>query len=150
MEIITKNEDIYQGLINNVLINYDLAKKEDMVIQGKDNFYFHITNTKNDFDILNGNNNKTNKFSIIDLGECEDLLKNHYHINKNESLLIIKLEKIINISSERTLQYEIFNPYNKEKLNLSICSNTTIDVYTPIILSQKLQNLNEELKKYGI
>ena len=63
--------------------------------------------------------------------------------------MIIKLEKIINISSERTLQYEIFNPYNKEKLNLSICSNTTIDVYTPIILSQKLQNLNEELKNMG-
>ena len=149
MEIIAKNEDIYQGLLNNVLLNYDLSKEEDIEIQGKDNYYFHITNSKNDLDVLNGNINKTNKFSVIDLGECEDLLKDHYHINKNDSLLIMKLEKIINISSERSLQYEIYNPYNKEKLNLSICSNITIDVYTPVILSEKLQILYEELKDMG-
>jgi len=149
MEIISKNDDIYQGLLNNFLLNYDLSKEEDMVIQGKDNYYFHITNSKNDLEILNGNNNKTNKFSVIDLGECEDLLKDHYHINKNGSLLIMKFEKITNISSERALQYEIYNPYNKEKLNLSICINTTIDVYTPIILSEKLKNLYEDLKYMG-
>ena len=120
-----------------------------MVIQGKDNFYFQITNSKNDLETLNRNNNKTNKFSVIDLGECEDLLKNHNHINKNDSLLIMKLEKITNISSERTLQYEVYEPYTKTKLNLSICSNTTIDIYTPIILSQKLQNLYDELKDMG-
>ena len=62
-------------------------------------------------------------------------------VNKNESLLILKLEKITNISSERSLQYEIYEPYNKTKLNLSICSNITIDIYTPVILSEKLQNI---------
>jgi len=62
----------------------------------------------------------------------------HYHINKNYSLLVIKLEKISNISSEKSLQYEVYDPHNKTKLNLSICSNTSIDIYTPIILSEKL------------
>ena len=47
------------------------------------------------------------------------------------------------------MQYEIYNPYNKEKLNLSICINTTINIYTPIILSEKLQNLYEDLKYMG-
>ena len=147
--ILGENEDIYQRIKNNVLFNYDIFKEEDMVIQGKDNFYFHLTNTKKDLELLKGNNNKTNKFSVIDLGECDDILKEHYHINKSESLLILKMEKITNISSERAFQYEIYEPYNKTKLNLTICSNTTIETYTPILLSEKLQKLYVELKDLG-
>ena len=94
-------------------------------------------------------NINSNKFSSLDLGKCEELLKNYYHIDKKDSLIIIKFEKITNISTEKTFQYEIYEPYNKTKLNLSICSNTTIDIYTPVILSEKLQNLYEELKNMG-
>ena len=47
------------------------------------------------------------------------------------------------------LQYEVYEPFNKTKLNLSICENTTISVYTPVELSNKLQNLYEELKENG-
>ena len=35
------------------------------------------------------------------------------------------------------------------KLNLSICSNLTIEIYTPLIISDKLQNLHYELKEMG-
>ena len=144
-----RNGDIYQGIIKNVLLNYNASKGNEIIIRGKDNFYFHLTNSKNDLELLKENNNKTSKFSVIDLGNCDDILKEHYHINKNSSLLIMKLEKITNFSSERSLQYEVYEPYNKTKLNLSICSNTTIDIYTPVILSEKLQNLYEELKDMG-
>ena len=61
----------------------------------------------------------------------------------------MKFEKVTNISSERSLQYEVYEPYNKTKLNLSICDNITIDIYIPVILSEKLQNLFEELKGMG-
>ena len=78
MEIFGKNEDIYKDIVNNVLINNNISKGEELIIPGNDNFYFHITNSKNDIELLNEkNNNKTNKFSIIDLGICEDLLKEH-------------------------------------------------------------------------
>ena len=149
MEIIGKNEEIYQRIIDKGLPNYDISKGEEMIIKGKENFYFSVTNSKNDLELLNEKNTNSNKFSVIDLGKCEELLKNYYHINKNTLLLIIKFEKITNISSERTFQYEIYNPNTKLKLNLSICSNTTIDIYTPVILSEKLQNLYEELKNMG-
>ena len=61
----------------------------------------------------------------------------------------MKLEKISNISSERTLQYEIYEPYNKTKLNLSICNNVSVEVYIPVKLSEKLQNLYDDLKDMG-
>ena len=143
------NEEIYQGVIDNVILNYDISKGEEMVFQGENNFFFHITNSENELDLLKGNNNSTNKFSIIDLGYCEDILKEHYHLNKNTSLLIIKFEKLTNISSERSLQYEVFEPYNKTKLNLSICKNITIDIYIPIVLTEKMQNLYEKLNNLG-
>ena len=52
LAIIAKNEDIYQGIINNVLLNYDISKDKDILIRGKENFYFHITNYKNDLELL--------------------------------------------------------------------------------------------------
>ena len=84
------------------------------------------------------------------LGECENILKDHYKINKNVSLLIMKFEKVTtNISSERSLLYKVYEPYNKIKLNLSICNNIWIYIYIPFILSEKLKNLFEELKDMG-
>ena len=129
--------------------NYDIQKSEEIIFKGEDNFIFQITNTENELEVLKGKSNSSNKFSVIDLGECANYLRNHYKFNENTSFLIIKYEKITNISSERTLQYEVYEPYNKTKLNLSICNNITIDVYVPVILSEKMKNLYEELKEKG-
>ena len=60
----------------------------------------------------------------------------------------MKFEKISNISSERTLQYEVYEPYNKTKLNLSLCGKN-IGIYIPTILSEKTQHLYNELKELG-
>ena len=59
---------------------------------------------------------------------------------------MIKFEKITNISKERALQYEIYEPFNKTKLNLSLCDNTTISIYSPVILSNELQQIYNEIK----
>ena len=64
-------------------------------------------------------------------------------------MIILKFEKLSNTSLERSLQYEVYEPYHKKKLNLSICSDITIDVYIPVILSEKIQDLYEELKDLG-
>ena len=61
----------------------------------------------------------------------------------------MKYEKITNISSERALQYEVYEPFNKTKLNLSVCDDINIDVYIPVTLSDKTQNLYNELKELG-
>ena len=120
-----------------------------MVFQGENNFAFHITNSDNELALLEGKNNNSNKFSVIDLGECGKLLKKHYNLNENTSLIIMKYEKITNISSERSLQYEVYEPYNKTKLNLSVCDNINIDIYIPVVLSEKTQNLFNQLKELG-
>ena len=76
-------------------------------------------------------------------------MKIYYHIDYNLSLIILKFEKISNISKERLLQYEVYEPFNKIKLNLSICDNTTISIYTPVVLSDELQQVYNQLKDMG-
>ena len=119
--------------------------KDSLMIDGRDNYVYQITTINNEKNILRGKNKNNNQFSTIDLGECENLLRNFYHIDSNVSLIIIKFEKIVDVSLERVLQYEIYEPFNKTKLDLSICDNTTIDVYTPVVLSEDLLNIYNEL-----
>ena len=137
------DQDIHHILVNNIIKKYEISKGEEMVYQREDNFYFQITNTENELNILKGNRNNTNKFSIIDLGKCGNLLKDYYKINENASLILIKYEKFNNISSERSFQYEIYEPYNKTRLNLSICENENIniDVYIPVVLKFNFSNI---------
>ena len=125
-----------------------MSKGEEMIYKGENNFLFHITSLENELEILEEKINNTNKLSIIDLRKCEKKLKNLYGVNDNTPLIIMKYEKISNISSERTLQYEIYEPYNKTKLNLSLCDKN-IDIYIPVILSEKIQHLYFELKEFG-
>ena len=138
------------------MTQYNISEGQPLEVKGNDNFYYQITTSDNDKIFLdeisqnnNNNINKTNMFSKIELGDCEKILKNHYHINENVSLIIIKFEKVTNISSERALQYEVYEPFNKTKLDLSICNNETINIYVPVVLSQEIQNLYNELKEMG-
>ena len=140
------NEEIYQEIINDIVINYN--KRDNILVEAKDNFTYQITTLENEKNSL-AENNITNRLSKINLGECEDLLKNYYNIDKDISLIIIKYEKSTNISLERSLQYEVYEPIYKKKLNLSICENTTIDLYIPVKLSNELGNLYNELKDKG-
>ena len=129
-----KDENMYQQIIDIILDKCNISKGEEMVCHGNNNFCFQLTNTENELEHLKGKSNNTNNFSVIDFRKCENILKSIYGINDNISLIIMKYEKITNISSEteRALQYEIYEPYNKTKLNLSFCDKK-IDVYIPVI-----------------
>ena len=142
------NEEIYEE-IKDIIDDYDPSDGGEVLIEGKDNFLYQITTTDNEKDALDGKNNSKNLVSKIDLGECENILKDFYHINRSVSLIIVKFEKISNVSIERTLQYEIYEPFNKTKLNLSLCDKTPITVYTPVVLSDDLLNLYNEIKDSG-
>ena len=143
------NQKIYENILNNVIQNIEISNEDGHVIKGKDNFFYHITTSENELNNANKKNNDTNRLSRIDLGECENKLRDHYKLNKNISLLILKYEKVANISSERQLQYEVYESLNKTKLNLSVCSDVQVDIYVPVILSEEKQNLYNELQDLG-
>ena len=144
------NKKVYEKIVNIITENFEVLKDEEIIIEGKDNFYYQFTTLDNELNNLEENtNNNSNKFSKIDLGQCEDILRDKYDIDKNLSLFMIKYEKLSNTSSERNLQFEIYEPINKTRLNLSVCDNTSIDIYVPVILSEKFLGLINELKDLG-
>ena len=87
---------------------------ENQIIE-KQNIIFQISTLEEQ-----KNNNKEN-VSSIDLGECEDILREKYNMSKNQSFLVIKTDIKNENLSIIYVQYEIYHPITKIKLNMDYC-----------------------------
>ena len=143
------NSEIYDILINEILSTYSSESDKNIIIEGEEDIVFQITNEKNEKDLIEGNITSNYNLSIIDLAKCETLLKEEYAINENDSLIFIKQEKLSNITSEKDIKYECYDPYNKTKLNLSICSGVDINIYVKLELSSDTKLLSDQLQGLG-
>ena len=94
------------------------------------------------------NNNQQN-ISSVDLGECEVLLREQEGLDENEQFNIIKLD-IKNASvSAVYVQYDIYNPRTNQKVDMSVCSGTSIIIHTPVALSGSKLSLISNLEESG-
>ena len=129
-------EDITKDM-RNIINNTNITKDTNIVIEG-DNVVFQIISSEN----MEQNINKN--VSIIYLGDCADKLKKYYKI---DDLLIFKMDLELNNTPPMVLNYEVYNPNNFTKLNLSLCEGMKIKVYSPYTPSKeslsKLLKLNE-------
>ena len=138
----TSNNGISQTLnkmesaIENGFFKNEIRSGNDIKIIGDGNI-FTITTTKNQKENYYANE------SVIDLGDCENILKKSYNISENVSLIILKIDIVRTDSIANEVEYEVYNPYNFKKLDLSKCKNVTITVYSPVNLTQ------EEINKYN-
>ena len=93
------------------------------------NITFQITTTKNQHNI------KYNTTSILDLGECENILKAKNKINVSLPLIIFKIDFTFPDLLIPIVEYEIYNPLDKSELNLSSC-NKTINLRLPFLINE--------------
>ena len=75
-------------------------------------------------ELLNSNSSDNYNLSIIDLGECENILREKYKISEEDFMIYLKQINLTDKESEKNVQLEVYEPYNKTKLNLSYCSGT--------------------------
>ena len=83
-------------------------------------------------------NNRNNNVTTIELGDCENKLKEKYNISKDEDLYILKIDKQMDGSNFPKIEYEVYYPLldnNLTKLDLTICENTKIILTVPSIIS---------------
>ena len=76
--------------------------------------------------------------SLINLGQCENILKEEYNISEDKNLYIFKIDYYTEELKGPKVEYEIYYPLNESQLkkaNLSLCSNVKIDVSIPFNLS---------------
>ena len=89
----------------------------------------------------------------MNLGECEDLLKDDNNISKNDSLYILQI-----ISEEEgmkipKIEYEVYYPLhgnnNLTKLDLSICKDTKIEISIAVKINDKIDKYNLSSNYYN-
>ena len=136
MEDNSKNSIL--STLRNQIISHELDSQfyegqKDIIIFDNDITY-QITYTDNQ----NNNNNPYNNISSIKLGECEQILKNKYHINKNEPLIIFKIDYFEKGLLVPIIEYEIYHPNTNKILALSDCKNIGIEILTPVLVDDNI------------
>ena len=119
--------------------NYD---KNNTIFQTK-NIIIQLSKLEDQKESYNSN------ISSIDLGKCEERLRFHYNIPKNLSLIILKLDKKNEDLTKTYVGYELYNPLNLSKLNLSFCREIRININTPFQLNDDVAKLYDSLKESG-
>ena len=146
---IQNNSEIINIIKDNINLIYNPESGKSQIIKGENDTVFQITNAKNEKELLEDESLNNQNISIIDLGQCEIKLKKEYNINDNDSLIYLKQENTNAKANEKNIQYEIYEPYNFTKLNLSICEEETINIYVKLDLSEETRNTYELLKSLG-
>ena len=140
---ITDGELNYR-LIEEIINSFKKAK-ENILYKGIDSYYIHINDINNE----TNNFNYSTGLSYIDLSTCGNTLKETNNISLNSDLIIIIKEKIDSIIREKDIQFCIYNPYNYQKLNISICENNNYYIYIPLKLPEELEKICQTLIEQG-
>ena len=117
--------------------NYSLITPEKSIIHEERNINYEITYTYN--------NSTDPKMAIINLGECERLLKEYYGIEKEEPLYILKIDAFVEGKIGPKVEYEIYYPFNGKnlhQLDISICEGTEI------LIGYKVGHLDDNIDLY--
>ena len=138
------NGEILNIIKKDIFSNYCLNGSK-MILEGANGNVFQVSNTiieKMEIEVINDD-------STIDLKECENILKEVYHINNRSSLILLKYLIINDKNEKQVIKYEVYHPHTYELLNLSKCENEVIDIYVPLILEKNLEQLYDELLNQG-
>ena len=94
-------------------------------------------------------NNIFSNISSIDLGDCEDKIKKSINgLSEDDNLIIIKTDIKDEETKSTYVQYEVYNPINLQKIDLSICENK-ISISVPVYLDENIEDFTEKLNNYG-
>ena len=94
-------------------------------------------------------NNENPNISSIDLGECEDILKNNSGLSENEDLIIYKVDIKNKDLSQTYVQYEIYDPKTLNIISLDACKDIPIFINVPVNLNENTRSIYSSLNQYG-
>ena len=125
---IKAKDDIINNIIkriesdkSDVFISTIKYEKKDLIVRN-DDISYQITSFENQ------KNNKYDDISTIDFGiSCEKILKEKYNIPSNETIIFIKMEYTFNEFYIPIIEYQLFHPISKIKLDLSYCIKNDIN-----------------------
>ena len=108
----TIKNDLVDGNINQLIFEKIYEQNKDLMVNNK-KMLFQITTPGNQ------NNNIYENISTIKLGECENILREYYKLEENDTLLIFKIEIYKEGLLIPIIEYEVYNLRFKKKLDLN-------------------------------
>ena len=94
-------------------------------------------------------NNNDQDISSVDLGECETLLREQEGLEETEQFNIIKIDTKSTTVSAVYVQYELYNPRTNQKVDMTVCKDSSITIHTPVTLSEEKLSLISSLEESG-
>ena len=128
--------DIYENIKGNM-------EEQNFMTIAKENVIIQLTTVDEQI------NNASKEISSVDLGECEDLLREQESIDSDEQFIMIKMDLKNNSISATYVQYEIYNPRTLKQISLQICEDIPIKIYSPVNLSDSKLSLISSLEESG-
>ena len=146
---IENNNKTIQNIIDNLIKEFDILEIDngnDEIIK-EQNKTIILTSTRNQK--INEDKNNIS----MNLGECENMLKNDYNISYNNSLFILQIiseEEGMKIPKvEYEIYYPLYNNSNLIKLNLSLCKDTKIEISISVKINGSLDKYNPKSDFYN-
>ena len=130
-EIIGKKmiNDIMDGNMDNLLVK--IMNNSNLIIRQKGQIYQLST-----ISTQKKNSNNSDNIIVIDLGDCENILKEAHGIDQNEEIIIFKIDNNISGINIPIVEYTLFSKDGKNKLNLDYCDETPIQYYIPVKINE--------------
>ena len=128
--VINLQKDLLNGNMNDTLKDLTEGSKKDVIFEGEEGMTIQLTTTENQ------NSPENQNRSTIRLGKCEDKLKENYNIDKDKPLIIFKIDIYEEGLLIPKIEYEVYNPDTLQKLNLTVCEDTKIDVGIPVSVNE--------------
>ena len=98
---------------------------------------------------LNYQINNNLNLSIVDLGECENKIKDENNIPEELDLIIYKIDIQNPDKSLTYVQYEIYDPITFNQLSLDVCQNSLINITVPAELGAETIQFYQSLESQG-
>ena len=149
----TKEINYFENATQKSIIEYIFGEVNLTEIDnGKDKVDFQddliiiLTSTKNQ------KINENEKYITLNLGDCENKLKDEYDIPYNDSLYILQFILEENGMKIPKMEYEIYYPLNQStliKLNLTTCIGTKVDISVKVSINDSLDKYNSSSDYYN-
>ena len=147
--LIANDFDIMKNIINDLINDFDINELNN----GTDRIKMYRNNAFVLTSTYNQKNNEEINNVTMNLGQCESILKYNYNISQNDSLYIMQIIAEEEGMKIPKLEYEVYYPLNNsnilEKLNLSLCKDTKIEISIKVKINDIIDKYNPSSNYYN-
>ena len=139
-------ENLEKGFTSENYNTSELEKGKDAVIK-TEKMTITLTTTDNQ-----KNNDINDNSTKVNIGPCEDILRNVYNISSDKKLYMKKIDVVQEGMKIPKVEYDIYcklNGTNLIKLNKSFCSNVKVEISFHIVLTEDIDKLNTSSDYYN-